>query len=368
VILLPGSCGDAYFSALSTSCTIGLRAKVDFQPREYSSGVPKSSVSVKAVVGGNSYNLSWDSTTQTWQNQSITVTPGAGPLNVTLTWSQTDNQVGTQTCKTGSNACTGTTDVVQRTFSASSARSGPIQLLQIGDQSSTSGVNDVQLCSSTHPACTENFVVKVGIGGTLALSQPTDPPTLLRVADGSQTQAIDCDPSVSNLKSEIATGCGPQYGRNTGQSCPDNSQSALQPQGATWHCVWTQTGSSNQVADGMNQRILGGASTCTAPNNWPNYAPSDPRIVPVFIVPYGSFSGSGNQSFPIQDFAFFYVTGWGGSGSHADPCVGHGDDSAPNGDLLGHFIKYTEPVNTGGDSGVPCDLTSLSGCVAVMTR
>jgi hypothetical protein len=120
------------------------------------------------------------------------------------------------------------------------------------------------------------------------------------------------------------------------------------------------------VSDGLKQRILGGAATCTAPNHWPNYDPTDPRIVPVFVVPYGSFQGSGNQSFPIQDFAFFYVTGWGGQGNNGDPCTG--DDSAPNGDIVGHFIKYIEPVNSGGDSGTPCDPNSLSGCVAVMTR
>lgn len=374
VILLPGTCGDAYFSAQSSACTIGLRAKMDFQPREYdSSGNPSKSgnnpvIGVTAIVGSSSYPLSWDPTTKTWQTSSISVPAGAGPLDVKLTWSQIDNRVGSTAC-TKQSPCTGTTDVVQRTFSASNARSGPIQLLQIGDSSSTSGVNDVQMCSAAHPSCTENFVVSVGIGGTLALSKPTDPPTLLRIADGSQTQAIDCDPAVSNLKAEIAQGCGPQYGRNTGQACPDHSQSASQPQGATWYCVWTQTGASNQVADGINQRVNGGSATCTSPNHWPNYDPSDPRIVPVFVVPYGSFGGSGNTSFPVQDFAFFYVTGWSGSGGHADPCANQGDEiPSNNGDLYGHFIKYTEPVNTSGDSGTPCDLSSLSGCVAVMTK
>jgi hypothetical protein len=373
VILLPGTCGDAYFSAQSGACTIGLRAAVDFQPREYdASGNPRTSgnnsvIGVAAVVGSSSYQLSWDSTTKTWQTSSINVPAGAGPLDVKLTWSQTDNTVNSTAC-TKPKPCTNTTDVIQRTFSASDARSGPIKLLQIGNVNYTSGVNDVQMCSTTQTSCTTSFVVRVGIGGSLALSQPTDPPTLLRVADGSQTQAIDCDPNIPNLKDEIVQGCSPSYGRNTGQACPDHAQNASQPSGTSWYCVWTQTGSSNQVADGLNQRIDKG-TTCTAPNHWPNYAPGDPRIVPVVVVPYGSFAGSGNASFPIQDFAFFYVTGWSGSGSHADPCAGQGDEiPANNGDLYGHFIKYIEPNDNGGSSGTPCDLSSLSGCVAVMTR
>jgi hypothetical protein len=218
-------------------------------------------------------------------------------------------------------------------------------------------------------------VVRVGIGGTLALSKPTDPPTVLRITGASQTQAIDCDPSISTLKDQIANGCAPLYGRNTGQACPDHSQNATQAPGASWQCVWTKTGQSpSQVSAGMNHRILGSekASVCSAPNRWPGYEPGDPRIIPVFVVPYGSFKGSGNEAFPIQDFAFFYITGWTGQGNGFDnPCQGHGDDPVPGNDagaIVGHFIKYVDAVNDGADSGAPCDMSSLSGCVAVMTR
>jgi hypothetical protein len=374
VILLPGTCGDAYFSAQSTICTIGLRAKVDFQPREYTSGNPKGSIGVKAVVtdgsgSSSSYPLSWDSTTKTWQTSAIDVASGAGPLNVKLTWSQTDNSVGSQTCKNGKNACTATTDVVQRSFSASEARSGPIQLLQIGDLASTSGVNDVQRCSSVHPSCTTNFVVRVGIGGTLALSKPTDPPTVLRVGSGNQTQAIDCDAGIPKLEDEIATGCAPDYRRNTGQACTGSEPSGAQP----LYCVSADTGDhANKIGKGLNHRILGDEKAtkgCIAPNHWPNYDPSDPRIVPVFVVPYGSFQGTGHDSYPVQDFAFFYITGWTGNAGFSNPCQGQGDDPVnDSGVIVGHFIKYIEPVNNGGDSGTPCDLTSVSGCVAVMTK
>jgi hypothetical protein len=139
--------------------------------------------------------------------------------------------------------------------------------------------------------------------------------------------------------------------------------------------VWTQTGQSpSQVSAGMNKRILGDeqASSCTAPNHWPNYDPADPRVIPVFLVPFGSFSGSGNAAFPVSDFAFFYITGWTGQGSGFDnPCQGNGDDPVPGDDaglIVGHFIKHVVTLNTGGAGDEACDLTSISGCVAVMTR
>jgi hypothetical protein len=396
VVLMPGTCGDAYFSAKATTCTIGLKAKVDFQPREYdAAGNPRLDpnnnntpvMGVTAVVGSTQYPLAWDPTTKTWQTSGINVPASAGPLNVKLTWTQTDNSIVAPygTCKTGNgNKCTDTTNVVQRTFSASDAASGPIKLLQVGDLSSTSGVNDVQMCSAAHPSCTEQFVVRVGIGGSLALSQSNDPPTVLRISGGSQTQAIDCDPAISQLKDELGNldkfgnpiGCSPRYGRNTGQTCPDHSQSAPQTPGATWYCIWTQTGQSpSQVSAGMNHRILGSekATICSAPNHWPDYAPTDPRIVPVFVVPYGSFQGQGNQSFPIQDFAYFYTTGWTGQGNGFDnPCQGHGDDPVPGNDaglIVGHFIKYVQTLDDGGAGSSPCDLSgSISGCAAVMTK
>lgn len=382
VILLPGTCGDAYFNAKAAACTIGLRAKVDFQPREYDTSGSPHNVTVKAVVtnaagSSSSYSLTWDGPTRTWQTASIAVAAGAGPLNVKLTWEQTDNTVsGYGECKNGGkNPCTDTTGVLQRSFSASASRSGPIQLLQIGDLSSSSGVNDVQRCSSAQTSCATNFVVRIGIAGTLKLSKPTDPPTVLRDGDqGSQTQLIDCDASASTLE-ELANGCAPEYRRNTGQACTGDEPKGAPP----LYCVRVDPGGKESfIGKGLNLRVLGSEkpSSCTQKNHWPAYDPADPRILPVFVVPYGAFqdNGSGKGSdVPVQDFAFFYVTGWSGNPGFKNPCQGDGDDPVPEnnpGYIVGHFIKYVVTLNDGGGSDTPCDLgaSSISGCVAVMTR
>ncbi|HEX7221617.1 MAG TPA: hypothetical protein VF231_00080, partial [Candidatus Limnocylindrales bacterium] len=55
----------------------------------------------------------------------------------------------------------------------------------------------------------------------------------------------------------------------------------------------------------------------------------------------------------------------------ANPCQGNGDDPVPGNDsglIVGHFIKHVDTVNVGGAGETPCDLTTISGCVAVMTR
>jgi hypothetical protein len=387
VWLLPGTCGDAYFNTATTSCTIGVSAKVDFQPREYdASGNPRMVgnggsaqpvIAVNAIVGTSTYPMTFNTTTKTWSAASVTIPPGGGVSTVQLSWEQKDNAVTgfASPCTTVSNganknACAATfPNVLQRTVSANPTVSGPLQLLQIGDLTNTSGVDDVQECSSSHASCTTNFVVRVGVSGTLALSQPNDPPIVLRVGGGgSQNQSIDCDPNVSNLKDELALGCAPDYRRNTGQACPANSVfGTAQP----WYCVGAQTGATvNQVAAGMNHRVLGSEkpTACTNPNHWPDYQPSDPRIVPLFVVPFGSFQGTGNDTFPIQDFAYFYVTGWVGQGGGFDnPCQGNGDDPVVAGSITGHFIKYVATVGKPDDAA--CDLNnSISGCVAVMTR
>ena len=137
-------------------------------------------------------------------------------------------------------------------------------------------------------------------------------------------------------------------------------------------------GKTNQVPAGMNLRMFGDekAKTCTTPNQWPAVLTnpllldSDPRLLPMFITPYGSFQGSGNEMVPVQNFAYFYITGWGGSGGgFTNPCSGHGDDvvSQGAGYITGHFVKYVSRINDGSAGDTPCDFDAATPCVAVLT-
>jgi hypothetical protein len=88
------------------------------------------------------------------------------------------------------------------------------------------------------------------------------------------------------------------------------------------------------------------------------------------VTPYGSFGSSGaSSSFPIENFASFYITGWQDSGAgFNNPCQGNGDDTAAAGTIVGHFIKYINTLNTGQTGNGTCSLTALGLCVAVLTR
>jgi hypothetical protein len=371
VSLVNGSCADPYFSASSSTCTIGVRARVDF------GGAPTTvGAKLTAVVGGNSYALNYNAGTATWEsNPVIPIASGAGPVPVELRWEETSGTVSGDACKTtGGNKCTGTFGTVHRSFGASESRSGPIQLAQVWENGSF-WANSFERCSSQNTSCTHSLVVRIGIRGNLENAQSVNSPIVpLRVVGGSQNQSLDCDPAISNLKGELAAGCSPSYVKSGGNPCPAALWSTPQP----WPCVAVQTGGAvNQVPAGLNLRILGAEkpSSCTSPNNWssfPDLPSGDPRIVQVFLTPYGSFAGSGNATVPVTGFATFYVTGWTAQGSgFANPCQGAGDDPVPNNDagyIVGHFIKYVQALNTGNAGSEPCDFNEFGLCVAVLTQ
>jgi Flp pilus assembly protein TadG len=375
VTLLAGGCVDPYFSAATSTCSFGVRARVDFGAVD---PITALGAKVTATAGGTTVPLTYDAAAGVWTAASgLPLAPGAGPVDVTLQWEETKGTQNGNACGTGNgNKCKGTFGVVQRAFGASSARSGPIDVAQVWENG-LQWSNSIEHCSSAQASCTHNMVVRIGVKGNLQnASSVGDPIVSLRVVGGSQNQSLDCDPAASQLKTELSQGCVPTYGRNTGSACP-NSANTLWGTAQPWKCVAIQTGSAtNQVPAGMNKRILGDEkpASCTAPNRWatfPNLDPSDPRLIQVFLTPYGAFGGSGGTTVPVIGFATFYVTGWTAQGSgFANPCQGNGDDPVPNNDggyIVGHFVKYLQSLNPGSGSE-PCDMDAFGSCIVELTR
>ena len=359
--LLAGTCApDAYFAA--ADCSAGVQADVDLGPLHPLTGTGVTTQVWATVDGAGKYLLSPGGTsgTVTWTRGSGLPVAGGGPHPVGLAWSF-EQTVGTwngHSCNSrNNNPCkdSGTFGVVQRAFVASTDRSGALESLQVSNGVFSSGANSFSYG-------TASLGVTIAVAGSLSVqSAATDPVVKLRVV-GSQNQSIDCDPDKSNLRDEIAGGCEPTYKINRSLTCPGYNELWSSPQ--PWPCVKTQTGGSvGQVSSGLEDRILGGSSSCTAPNNWPNYSPDDPRIVPLIITPFGSFGGSGNDIVPVIDFAAFYVVGWGGPGG--DPCPGA--EPVPKGFIAGHFIKYVPPNPTATGDAV-CDPDAITPCVAVLTK
>jgi hypothetical protein len=358
------ACADSYFISNSASCNVRISANI----ATGGTGSPATNfgATVTGSFGGQSnITLTWNPANSRWESGNIPVAAAAGAQAVSLAWAETKGSTPLGTCKNGNNnPCSGTFSNVQRMWSATAATSGPISVLQVCDVNLNCGTD------SQPQNISQNMVIQIGVAGNLKnATSVSDMPVPLRVT-GNQNQSLDCDPNQPNLKSELQFGCAPQYTINTGAACTGGYGP-----GPPYMCVPTQTGNAlSQVADGINSRLFGttkpSQQDCAskAPNNWasfPNLSPADPRIVQLFLTPFGTFQGSGNQSYPVINFATFYLTGWSSGGNKDDPC--NGDDSAAAGTIVGHFIKYIDKVNNGG-GGSACDLNGFGNCVAVLTE
>jgi hypothetical protein len=201
-------------------------------------------------------------------------------------------------------------------------------------------------------------------------ADPACPLVNLRVsasATGSQSQSLDCDPALPNIKDEVQFGCNPAYTtyplRSGAAACPTQSVlwNSLNNAQNPWDCVAVQTGNGD-VEGGLQGRI--GTNSATCANNWPDYPANDKRQVPLFLVPYSSFNNSGsNQTYPVIGFAAFYVTGYKG-----DPCPNATTSGITQGTIPGHFITFLPAGKGVTPSNRPCDPLALTPCVPVLIK
>jgi hypothetical protein len=288
---------------------------------------------------------------------------------------------------------------VHRSFMGHLERTGPLKWLRltvdldcnpltfdriIGHDSLTGSNAD----AASQPAGVQRcYVVELGMAGGLARDQD-EPPIAFNLGDNSSQRAyVDCDPAISNLKSEIVAGCQwPSYSANkfdTTPLCPGKAGFFNVPKPdpfANWpsfRCVLTQTGNSGQVIQGFNERIFKKSNNPKCPaddaagyvegrnywhrlNNdytdetfaWDGQGPpgfdgdpkgntlksDDPRLVSLFFTTYDSFTTTGNEVYPIVGFGNFYVTGYGETingawkgGAPEDPCKKGNDTDPMNG-------------------------------------
>ena len=377
VYLTPGSCADPYFTASGANCTVVVHADVDFGACPANHQLPSVGASVTAHVGGSNTPLTFQNgsctgSTSQWTSAPVNVASAAGPVSVTLDWreSNVSQKITGADCGNKKNPpfdCSGQFEggqPVQRTFGGSTANgntlNGPIRLAQLWEGNSV-WVNSVSR-GTTH-----GLSVKIGLTQSLIQNATAANSPLVHLAVvGNQGQKLDCDPALPNLEDELGQGCAPNYQRSTSGQCPA-TPTALWNTPQPWQCVAIATGNATgQVRHGMNYRIQGdrNANHCVSPNHWadfPNLDLADPRIVNVFLTPFGSFNGTGSGTVPVTNFATFYVSGYDHS-----PCSG--DDPAGQDEIVGHFIKYVQTLNDGSGGTQACDKNDLGACVAVMTQ
>ena len=251
---------------------------------------------------------------------------------------------------------------------------------------------------------------------------------MLRQRAGQQNFSIICDPywgqpSAQDTSAAFYFGCQPPYAHNdtttpsywwnAATGCPDWSNwftfSGTPPNvsypNSPWRCLHLQPGGKGQtIGDGIALRTkncqtpqVGAAPgpgvqadcqaskyTCHYGVRWhpgdPPPAADDPRVVRLFVVPYGAYKGVANGNvadIPVLDLAAFYITGWKYNGNE-DPCdaVGKGDvkpalyksDTLTSDDeLAGYFIKLIDssgPV----DPTRNCNSNDVTICRPALTR
>jgi hypothetical protein len=412
VQLSPGTCGNASFNSMTSNCTFDVNATVrwnsDVTAAVLGTGsTNRPTLSVK-INGGNATAMTYSTATASWTATGVPFPRGTiGTGTVAIDWAQRNGTVTisgkNQGCvTTNGNKCTGTFDNVQRTFwnnpDDQTSAAGPIARLDVldGTAGPTLGqqVSDMRRCGTVSP-CTAKLVYDVKVKGSLELGQPSDPPVALRV-DANQTQSLQCDPNEggnNGLENMLANGCPAAYKINTGEACP-SQKNALWASTPPWPCVAIRTGSPGNTAAGLNRRILcnvavdganavnncrtnGSAINCTHPNRWPLGGPApasftgDPRVVDVFVTPFGTFQGSGSDTVPVIRAGEFYITGYTSGGGANNPCESAGDvfssANPPTGNISGHFMVGVEP-NVHNPSPETCDLNQVGNCVAVLVK
>jgi hypothetical protein len=394
-----GCVDQGYFFAITSgTCQLGVHAIVTFP-------AGSGNTSVSATLSDYStptdyshteslHNVPNGSTTWTsdgtGQGKYFSVPAFEGPVKVTLTWSKTGGTYNGLTCTNGGgNPCKGSWSisgapfVFQRAMSGGDPYTGPIASAAIYEgatQYADSFANDDP--SGTTPT-THQLYVKLNVQPALGYATSvTSPPVYLRV-EGNQNQTIDCDPSRPNLRQELDFGCAPQYtvnnlsGGTFSVDCstwPTSNNSWTPPNYAQpWPCVSVQTGGAGgQVGPGIEDRMTRLSGGICPANNWtsfPNFSPTDPRLVSVILTPFGTFGGNGNTNIPVTGFAEFYITGWAKTGGGKHPAADcSGDDVPPGADyIVGHFVKYVDTLNSGGGTA-PCDPLKFGNCVAVLTQ
>lgn len=432
VWFVPDTCGyqslrGAYFNAISGSCGVGVRARVDVGG-DRDGGDPLGSFDIAddvevRVAGGAcsvqfsdvSCELRYDN--GVWRSRDGTAFDVLQLSRGNGLWMRVrlkDTSVGAVEC-TGFSKCEfffgSAADPVHRTFVGDDESSGPVKYMTVVLDDDDNGIPDTagnDETNSQRAGTTHRFYVDVGVRTALAADQAE--PAYALSLKGSQSATVDCDPAIGPTKGEVVQGCAPFYRVSPltiEPPCPTAGSfwtppSPFDTRWPPYECVLTQTGNPRQLLDGFSERVLGAPNAKLCPvdnpaahvagrNYWqnannlsgaafafPNLRDDDPRLVTLFLTAYNSFTGNGNERFPIIGFGTFYITGWGagrpgGGLDIEDPCPGNTPPpdiivEAGGGYVWGHFVVNVTPANTGGGSGDPCDPGALTPCVAVLVE
>jgi hypothetical protein len=386
VQLTGGTCGpDPYFSTVA-SCQTGIAVAVNWGAACTDTNVNHFGVKVNGVSllpPAGSPNGTWSSA-----NNTAFTEGAAGATAFAATYTAT-NASCPSSARNASVA-------LHSGFVATDVNSGVVQLVKLTNtanvdpaQGAVSEFDSVQAAAAA--GAMVNIYLTVGFQGAFAAG----PLLTLRQSSPQENGSINCNNANQGGPesfAEFVSGCTPFYGVNaftagtwwsgSPPACPAPNNFPANSIGSPWRCGPAAPGfSPGQIADGIaahtgncnanNSGCTGNPSCANQSRYVAGQTPSstDPRLISIFLVPYGAFNGTSGGSFsvPITDFGRFYVTAWGGSNkSNTDPCADVLTGIQP-GQINGHFVDVV-PTNGIPDPTQSCDVNQLRACVATLLR
>jgi hypothetical protein len=326
----------------------------------------------------------------TWTSSGGAFTTGVGGAD--------DYKVSWNTSNCGQS--TGSTAAfVQSDFVATDTNSGVAELVRLTNTPNVDPTQGAVVDFDSVQSVGATNTVSVYLTAGFQTSFSVGPLLKLRLDSSQQNGSINCNNGNQGIKDtydSFVLGCSKYYGVNNlqvgtwwdGTQCPSPNTFPTNTQTNPWRCAPAAPGlSGTQIADGMAMRVgactyvagsyTGGCKTqlgCV-PNNWVSGqtpSQSDPRLITVFLVPYGSFNGltggGSGSAVPVLDFGSFYVTSWAGQASSHDQdlCPGAITQNG-SGEIDGHFVDLVD-VNDNPDPTMNCDPSQLRPCLATLVR
>jgi Putative Flp pilus-assembly TadE/G-like len=376
----PNICTDGYYSNTTASCTFTISAKVD-----YGSANTTGVTVTPEIKGAKGSALTYEKATGEWVGTgTLPAASGSNEINLIV---ECNPKAKESACPSESKKTSATIKDVHRIYAANyEHNSGTIAGAFISEVGGLpQDANSFEVCETADSnKCTHELVVTLDVGGSLGDAQSYYDPIRNLRWEGEQGVRAGCPPpakpSGSEYREKLESGCEGTYTVNTRDpECVTNE--------SPYECVTVglpgkDTGPTQQGIDERMENHPGTRFYCE--NNWQNnnggavpvLPADDSRIVELFVIPYGTINDEGistlgREEVPIQDFATFYVTWFAGDRCKADerlPEVAKllKEQKGPvNAEIVGHFIKYVNPLGRGGEN--KCT-GSLGECVAVLTR
>jgi hypothetical protein len=359
-------CSDAYFSTTAAECKFTITAHIDYGSTK-TAGITVS----PEVKGAKGHALTFNAATTSWSGNA-TLSPETGSNEVSLIV-ECNSKAKESACPAESTKAT--ISDVNRSYSASFEKnSGTIESLSLAEiEGAVQDADSFEVCETKDAnQCTHKLVVTMDVAGSLNDAKGFNDPLQHLRFEGEQGVRAGCPPpspqSASEYEEHLREGCPGTYTINT-----KNPACALETFPYECLTIGLKGKDTGPTRHGIDARIESspGAHFYTC-NNWVNnngggvpiIPVDDSRIIQVFVIPYGTVDSEGRSTLgreevPIQNFAAFYVMGFPGDKCKSDPSTG-------NAEIVGHFIKYVTPNNSGGETR--CTASAFGECVAVLTR